>query len=181
MFQFPPKRCPISTSQQTIRAKAPRCWKGREDGSWPERSSSLPTSHRAYPGMTRHFDMIQHSQSSIIVELTVPCEENMEEAFERKKLCWENLCMVCEDKWWTCPVMPIEVGFRGFISWTTISYLTWLGQTDRVRWRAKQQLQVEAERASSWIWSKVRKSTTSWQNHRPPSLLLYPHSILLPT
>ena len=51
----------------------------------------------------------------IIVELTVPWEENMEEAFERKKLRYENLRMECEDKGWACPVMPIA--HRGWLSW----------------------------------------------------------------
>ena len=107
----------------------------------------------------------------IIVELTVPLEENMEEDFERKKLRYENLRMECEDKGWACQVMPIKVGCRGFIGWTTTSYLTSLGLTNRGRRRATQQLQTAAERTSSWIWSKVRKSTTVWQ-YRPPSSLL---------
>ena len=111
----------------------------------------------------------------IIVELTVPWEENMEESFERKKLRYDNLRMECEDKGWACQVMPIEVGCRGFIGRTTTSYLTRLGLTNRARWRATQQLQTAAERASSWIWSKVRKSTTAWQNRPPSSLLPYPH------
>ena len=110
----------------------------------------------------------------IIVELNVPWEENMEEAFERKKLRYENLRMECEDKGWACQVMPIEVGCRGFIGRTTTSYLTRLGLTNRARRRATQQLQTVAERASSWIWSKVRKSTTAWQNRPPSSLLPYP-------
>ena len=70
--------------------------------------------------------------------------------------------------------MPIEVGCRGFIGRTTTSYLTRLGLTNRARRRATQQLQIAAERASSWIWSKVRKSTTVWQNSHPSSLLPYP-------
>ena len=111
----------------------------------------------------------------IIVELTVPWEENMEEVFERKKLRYKNLRMDCEDEGWTCQVMPIEVGCRGFIGRTTTSYLTRLGLTNRARRRATQQLQTAAERASSWIWSKVRKSTTVWQNRPPSSLLPYPH------
>ena len=111
----------------------------------------------------------------IIVELTVPWEENMEEAFERKELRNENLRMECEDKGWACQVMPIEVGCRGFIGRTTTSYLTRLVLTDRARRRATQQLQTAAERASSWIWSKVRKSTTAWLNRPPYSLLPYPH------
>ena len=72
--------------------------------------------------------------------------------------------------------MPIEVGCRGFIGRTTTSYLTRLGPTNRARRRATQQLQTTAERESSWIWSKVRKSTTAWQNRPPSSLLPYPHS-----
>ena len=36
--------------------------------------------------------------SDTVVELTVPWEENMEEAFERKKLRYENLRMECKDK-----------------------------------------------------------------------------------
>ena len=64
MHQFPPRRrCPTSTSQQTTRAKVPHSCKGLEDGCWPKRSSSLPTSHRAYPGTTRHCDMVRHSQA----------------------------------------------------------------------------------------------------------------------
>ena len=51
------------TSQQTTRAKVPRSWNGLEDGCWPTRSSSLPTSHRVYPGTTRHCDMVRHSQT----------------------------------------------------------------------------------------------------------------------
>ena len=63
MHQFPPrKRGPTSTGQQTTRAKVPRS-KGLEDGCWPKRSSSLPTPHRAYPGTTRHCDMVRHSQA----------------------------------------------------------------------------------------------------------------------
>ena len=70
--------------------------------------------------------------------------------------------------------MPIEVGCRVFIGRTTTTYLTRLGLTNRARRRATQQLQTAAEKASSWFWSKVRKSTTAWQNRPPCSLLPYP-------
>ena len=169
---------PDSSNGWSIRHESedPRSCKGLEDGCWPKRSSSLPTPHRAYPGTTRHCDMVWHSQVCvIIVELTVPWKENLEEAFETKKLRYENLRMECEDKGWACQVMPIEVGCRGFIGRTTTSYLTRLGLTNRARRKATQQLQTAAERASSWIWSKVRKSTTAWQNRPPSSLLPYPH------
>ena len=64
----------------------------------------------------------------IIVELTVPWERNMEEDFERKKLHYENLFMECEDKGWVCQMISIDVGCCAFISQTTTSYLTRLGQ-----------------------------------------------------
>jgi hypothetical protein len=105
-------------------------------------------------------DLVMWSDSAksvIIVELTVPWEENMEEAFERKKLRYENLRAECEEKGWKCQVMPIEVGCRGFIGRTTASYLTRLGLTSRARRGVIRRLQVAAERASGWIWSVVRK------------------------
>ena len=111
----------------------------------------------------------------IIVELTVPWEENMEETFWGKKFRYENLRMECEDKGWARQVMPIQVGCRGFISLTTTSYMTRLRPTNRARRRATRQHQTAAERASSWIWSKVRKSTTAWQ------IAFLPLSFLTPT
>ena len=74
-----------------------------------------------------------------------------------------------------CQVMPMEVGYRGFVGRTTTSYLSRLALTNRARRRATHQRQTAAERASNWIWSKVRKSTTAWRNRPPSSLLPYPH------
>ena len=93
----------------------------------------------------------------IIVELTVPWEENMEEAFERKKTRYETLRTECEDNGWTCQVLPIEVGCRGFIGRSTTSYLSKLGLTSHMRRSTIQRLQSAAEGASSWIWSKARQ------------------------
>ena len=90
-----------------------------------------------------------------IVELTVPWEENMEEAYERKKTRYETLRTECEDNGWTCHVIPIEVGCLGFIGRSAMTYLTKLGLTSRVRKRTIQRLQAVAENASSWIWSKA--------------------------
>ena len=175
MHQFPPRRRgPTSTSQQTIRAKVPPSCKGLEDGCWPKRSSSLSTSHRAYPGTTRHCDMVRHSQARhhCGADCTLGGEHGRslreEETPVRESMhgMWRQRMGLSK--------MPIEVGCRGFIDRTTTSYLTRLGLTNRARRRATQQLQTAAERASSWIWSKVRKSTTAWLNRPPSSLLPYP-------
>ena len=93
----------------------------------------------------------------IIVELTVPWEENMEEAYERKLTRYETLRTDCEENGWKCSVLPIEVGCRGFIGRSTTSYLSKLGLTSRARRNATQRLQSAAEKASSWIWSKARQ------------------------
>lgn len=93
----------------------------------------------------------------LLVELTVPWEENMEAAFERKKTRYETLRADCEERGWSCHVLPIEVGCRGFIGHTMITYLCKIGLTNRARKSATQRLQTAAEQASSWIWSKVRK------------------------
>ena len=92
----------------------------------------------------------------LLVELTVPWEENMEEAFERKKERYENLRAECEEKGWSCRVLPIEVGCRGFVGYSTIAYLTKLGLASRTRKTTTVQLQKAAEEASSWIWSRAR-------------------------
>ena len=110
----------------------------------------------------------------IVACLWITCHDYETTMRLPKKLWYEKLRMECEDKGWACQVMPIEVGCCGFIGRTTTSYLTRLGLTNRARWRATQQLQTAAERASSWIWFKVRKSTTVWQNSPPSSLLPYP-------
>ena len=105
-------------------------------------------------------DIVVWSDSArrvLLVELTVPWEENMDEAFERKKTRYETLRTECEDKEWACHVMPIEVGCRGFLGRTTTSYLTNLGLKSRAKRNATQRLQEAAEQASSWIWSKAHR------------------------
>ena len=81
----------------------------------------------------------------------------MLEAYERKKTKYETLRSECEEKGWSCHVLPIEVGCRGFVGHTTISFLTKLGLPGRPRKTVTLRLQVAAEHASSWIWSKARK------------------------
>ena len=170
MHQFPPRRGPKPQGQKFLAAA--RDWKMAADLKEALHFPHHIAHTQEWPDIVIWSDTVKRV---IIVELTVPWEENMEEAFERKKLRYENLRMECEDKGWARQVMPIEVGCCGFIGRTTTSYLTRLGLTNRARRRATQQLQTAAERASSWIWSKVRKSTTAWQNRPPSSLLPYPH------
>ena len=95
----------------------------------------------------------------ILAELTVPWEDNMEEAYERKKTRYEPLKLSCEDRGWTCQVFPLEVGCRGFIGRSTMSFLSKTGFTGRPLKMASKHLQSTAERASAWIWSRSRTNS----------------------
>ena len=96
-------------------------------------------------------------KSVLLIELTVPWEENREEAHERKKNRYETLRADCMKKGWICHVIPIEVGCRGFIGHSVISFLSKIGITGRSLKVASNRLQTTAQYASSWIWSKARK------------------------
>ena len=61
------------------------------------------------------------------------------------------------EKGWICHVLPIEVGCRGFIGHSVISFLSKIGITGRSLKLASNRLQTTARYASSWIWSKARK------------------------
>ncbi|XP_033725208.1 uncharacterized protein LOC117315172 [Pecten maximus] len=68
---------------------------------------------------TLRLDMFLKSTTSktlIVVELTVPWEENCEEANERKSLKYADLMADCRDKGWSVWLFPVEVGCRGFPS-----------------------------------------------------------------
>ena len=96
------------------------------------------------------------AKREILAELTVPWEDNMEEAYERKKCKYEPLRNSCEDRGWTCQVFPLEVGCRGFGGRSTISFLSKLGLGSRSVRSTSKRLQSTAERASMWIWTKSR-------------------------
>ena len=66
-------------------------------------------------------------KSVLLIELTVPWEENREEEHERKKNRYETLRANFVEKGWICHVIPIEVGCRGFIGHSVISFLSKIG------------------------------------------------------
>ena len=96
-------------------------------------------------------------KSVLLIELTVPWEENREEAHERKKNRYETLRADCVEKGWICHVIPIEAGCHGFIGHSVISFLSKIGITGRSLKVTSNRLQTTARYASSWIWSKARK------------------------
>ena len=125
-------------------------------------SADLKTSHQ-FPvhiiQTEKRPDIVAWSDSKktvLLIEFTVPCEENREEAHEQKKNQYETLRADCMEKGWICYVIPIEVGCRGFQGHSVISFLSEIGITGRSLKVASNRLQTTAQHASSWIWSKAR-------------------------
>ena len=77
-------------------------------------------------------DIVAWSDSKktvLLIELTVPSKENQEEAHKWKKNRYETLHDSCVEKDWICLVVPIEVGCRGFLGHSVISFLSKIGIT----------------------------------------------------
>ena len=98
----------------------------------------------------------ESKKTDLHIELTVPWEENREEAHERKKNRYETLRADSVEKGWIYHVIPIEVGYRGFLGHSVISFLSKIGITGRSLKVASNRLQTMAQHASSWIWLKAR-------------------------
>ncbi|XP_049336392.1 uncharacterized protein LOC125802421 [Astyanax mexicanus] len=102
-------------------------------------------------------DMIMTSQSSkqlIILELTVPWEENIEEANERKRAKYQELVEECRGGGWKTFYEPIEVGCRGFAGRSLCKVLSRLGIVGAAKKRAIKSASEAAEKATRWLWMK---------------------------
>ena len=90
----------------------------------------------------------------ILMELTVPWEENFELAQERKKDRYAELVRDCAARKWQCELFTVEVGCRGFIGRSTSKFLLRIGFTGRRACSLCKLLSEKAEGASAWIWSQ---------------------------
>ncbi|RXN04375.1 reverse transcriptase [Labeo rohita] len=90
----------------------------------------------------------------ILLELTVPWEERMEEAQERKRGKYQELVEQCRINGWRTRCMPVEVGSRGFASHTLSKAYGTLGITGVNRRRAISNNVEAVEKASRWLWLK---------------------------
>ena len=100
-------------------------------------------------------DIVLFSDSTkqvVLLELTVPWEEHMEEAFERKLGKYQDLLDNCRVNGWRTYCFPVEIGCRGFAGQSTIRALTRLGITGQKRRKAIQLILDAVEKATKWIW-----------------------------
>ncbi|XDV11573.1 hypothetical protein PO909_000474, partial [Leuciscus waleckii] len=102
-------------------------------------------------------DLVLWSKSCrrvFIVEMTVPWEDAIDEAFERKRLRYANLAAEAEGRGWNVKVWPVEVGCRGFVASSTTRLLKEVGIRGQSQRRAIKELATAAERSSHWLWLK---------------------------
>ncbi|TWW79887.1 hypothetical protein D4764_10G0009170 [Takifugu flavidus] len=97
-------------------------------------------------------DMVLTSESTkqvVLVELTVPWEDRLEEANKRK---YANLVIECQNKGWKARREPVEVGCRGFAGQSLPRTLKLLGVKGQLCRRAIKTIIEAAEKASRWLW-----------------------------
>ena len=68
-----------------------------------------------------------------MIELTVPHEDRIDEAQERKRLKYQELVEKCQDKGWKAWCLPVEVGCRVFPAQSLWITLGMLGVTGKER------------------------------------------------
>ena len=90
----------------------------------------------------------------VLLELTVPWEDRMEEAQERKRAKYAELVAECRRNGWKARCEPIEVGSRGFAGQSVYRVLRLLGICGLQRRRAIRNILEAAEKASRWLWLK---------------------------
>ncbi len=102
-------------------------------------------------------DIVLLSESTkqvVLLELTFPWEDRLEEAFERKLAKYEGLVSECRQAGWRARCLPIEVGSRGFAARSLCRAFSLLGIDGVRRRRAIYNTTEAAEKASRWLWLK---------------------------
>jgi len=95
------------------------------------------------------------SQRQVILgELTVPWEDNMQEAYERKYTRYAELKADCTRRGWCTFCYPFEIGCRGFVATSFQKWLRDLGFSRKEVNQWSKKASEAAESGSAWIWSK---------------------------
>ena len=90
----------------------------------------------------------------VLIELTVPWEEKIEEANERKRRKYQELEEDCKSKGWSTWCQPVEVGCRGFAGQSVWKTLGLAGVLGKARRDTIKDMCQAAEDGLRWIWHK---------------------------
>ena len=142
------------------KSKATECqngnmWEIAADLKGYERFFPIPTSKK--PDLVIWCEM---EKKVHLVELTVPHEDNISAANERKDKRYDALVSECEEAGWRATHFPVEIGCRGFVATSVRRWMRVAGigvKKGKVMTKA---LQETAEKASHWIW--LKRNDNSW-------------------
>lgn len=98
----------------------------------------------------------------ILVELTVPLEDRVSAAHERKKDRYAPLLATCESNGWHASHFPIEVGCRGFVAFSLTRCLRDLGFPGYWAKRVRNECSRVAMRSSYILY--LRRSIREWSS-----------------
>ena len=89
----------------------------------------------------------------VIIELTVPTEENIVHAnFRKKKLKYKYLIQEVQSAGWELKYFPVEVGLRGFTNNTLHTCFKFFGLTNKETRKALDSVARTALRATYTLW-----------------------------
>ena len=100
-------------------------------------------------------DMVLTSESTkqvVLLELTVPWEDRIEEANERKRAKYSELTAECRSNGWKARCEPVEIGCRGFAGHSLQRVFKLLGVRGLQLRKATKNILEAAEKASRWLW-----------------------------
>ncbi|XP_061185889.1 uncharacterized protein LOC133193994 [Saccostrea echinata] len=101
------------------------------------------------------------TKQTILMELKLPWEGRMEDAYERKNLKYQDLVTDCQQNGWKVWFFAVEVGCRGFVGQSMWRAPRVIGITGAERRRLIGSLCREAESASMWLW---RRRAGKWKD-----------------
>ena len=105
------------------------------------------------------------SKTVVLIELTCPCEENMEEWHKTKFHKYEALAEAIRKNGWSVHLFAVEVGARGYCSLTVKSCFLRLGFGCKAINKLIKKLSAEALKTSFEIW--LSRDSFDWSIVHP--------------
>ena len=102
----------------------------------------------------------QNAKTVVMIELTAPWEDHIEEANEMKRLKYDELRELCTSKGWAARCLPVEVGVRGFPAQSVHHLLSVFCVKGKERRTIVKNISEAAERASNWLW--IKSGQVNW-------------------
>ena len=103
----------------------------------------------------------KESKRVIMIELTVPAEENIANAHHRKTVKYEALIASCLSQGWKTTFIAIEVGCKGFVGFSTVKCCKMLGMSKHSISRLVKLLSKVALRCSYLIY--LSRKNREWK------------------